>query len=259
MLEEIVKHKKQELKRINLAKGIRDIGEILPQLNPVTSLKNSLLKEPGVSLIAEVKRRSPSKGILADGLSVPDTVQCYEQSGAHAVSVLTDQEYFDGSVEDLMTARHHSSLPILRKDFIVDEFQVWESRLIGADAILLIAAVLTPEKLSALHSLALKIGLEVLVEVHTAHEIETVLPIKPEIIGINNRDLKTFEVNLLTTETLRQYIPKDIVCISESGIKTRNDILRLQQCGVDAVLVGEEIVTSPDPGLKIKQLLGSVS
>lgn len=257
MLRDILANKKKQLKNIDLAGEIERLRPVVSELGSVSSLKNSLRRDAGISLIAEIKRRSPSKGLLAENLSAEETARCYEQSGAQGISVLTDHDHFGGSGEDLMTAKHCSSLPILRKEFIIEEFQVWESRLIGADAILLIAAILTPEKLSRLHSLAMQIGLEVLVEVHTAEEIETALKIEPEIIGINNRDLETFKVNLATTEKLRQYIPKHVVCISESGISRRSDMLRLQDYGVDAALVGEHIVTSPDPDLKIQELLGS--
>jgi indole-3-glycerol phosphate synthase len=259
MLDDILLHKKRELEGINQAAGIECIKQLISQLKPVLSLKQSLREDEGVSLIAEIKRRSPSKGTLAEDLSVEDTVQGYQRSGARAVSVLTDQHSFGGSTDDLMTAKHASSLPILRKDFIVEEYQIWESRLIGADAILLIVAILTPEKLSHYYSLARRIGLEVLAEVHTRDELETALTIRPEIIGINNRNLATFEVDLSTTESLRQYIPEEIVCISESGIGRRSDMLRLQACNVDAALVGEKIVTGPDPNLKIQELLGTVS
>lgn len=257
MLDEIIKHKRDTLRGIDLDREIDLMRCALPDLAPVISLKKSLTTESGISLIAEIKRRSPSKGDLAVDLSVEEMVKNYENGGARSISVLTDQRYFSGSSEDLMAAKHITRLPVLRKDFIIHEYQIWESRLIGADAILLIAAVLTSDEIARLYALAKDIGLEILVEVHSQVDIEKIGKIEPEIIGINNRDLKTFNVDLATTERLRNLIPDEVVCVSESGIKHREDMIRLQACNVDAVLVGEGIVTSSSPEMKISELLGT--
>ncbi len=207
-------------------------------------------------MIAEIKRQSPSKGLLARDLDIEKTSGLYEKAGAAAISVLTEEEFFRGSIEDLKTARACSRLPVLRKDFILEEFQVWESKFVGADAILLIVAILCPEKLCSLHSLARQIGLEVLVEIHNEGELQEALELNPEMVGINNRNLENFEVNLEVTERLRPLLPRDVVSISESGIYKREDVLRMQDLGIDAVLVGEAIVKNPDPCLKIQELLG---
>ncbi|MCP4566603.1 MAG: indole-3-glycerol phosphate synthase TrpC [FCB group bacterium] len=257
MLDEIIKHKRNTLSGIDLDREIGLMRRALPNLAPVISLKKSLTTDSGISLIAEIKRRSPSKGDLAADLSVDQMVGSYETGGARGISVLTDKRYFAGTTEDLMAAKHITHLPVLRKDFIIHEYQVWESRLIGADAILLIAAVLTSDEIARLYSLAKEIGLEILVEVHSQMDIERIRKIEPKIIGINNRDLKTFNVDLATTERLRSLIPDDVVCLSESGIKRREDMVRLQACNVDAVLVGEGIVTSSCPEMKISELLGT--
>jgi indole-3-glycerol phosphate synthase len=183
-------------------------------------------------------------------------VTCYESGGASGISVLTDNKFFGGNNEDLTTARHFSRLPILRKEFIIIEYQIWESRLIGADAVLLIAAILDSDEILRFASLASELGLEVLFEVHTEEEIEKIGPANPRIVGINNRDLESFSVDLATTERLRKLLPHDVVSVSESGIKTREDMLRMQQCGIDAVLVGESVVMDPDPSGKIMELTG---
>jgi indole-3-glycerol phosphate synthase len=175
------------------------------------------------------------------------------------MSVLTEEKYFSGSIEDLVSARHVSSLPVLRKDFIVHEYQIWESRLIGADAILLIAAILEQDELVRFASLASDIGLEILFEAHTEEEIERILEIEPAIVGINNRDLTSFTVDLATTELLRGRLPDNIVCISESGIKTHEDMVRLHNCGIDAVLIGEGLVTDGNPAGKLRELRGEPS
>lgn len=195
---------------------------------------------------------------MAWNLDVEETVRLYEKAGACAVSVLTEDEFFGGSVKDLKMAKSCTRLPVLRKDFILEEFQVWESRFLGADVILLIASILSSEKLPRLHSLAKQIGLEVLVEVHTERELQKALKVNPEMVGINNRNLKSFEVDLKVTQRLKPLVPQDMVCVSESGIKTREDVVRMQDLGVDAVLIGEEIVKSPDPCLKIQELLGKI-
>ncbi len=256
MLDKIVQHKRAVLEKVDCAGEIASIEQLVSELPPVKSMKSSLIADESISIIAEIKRRSPSRGELAPNLSVEKTVRNYESGGARGISVLTDSKYFGGSNEYLMTARHFSALPVLRKDFILHEYQIWESRLIGADVILLIAAILEPDEITRFYSLATEIGLEVLFEVHSEEEIDAIAVLNPDIIGINNRDLKSFKVDLATTERLRKYLPDDIVCISESGIRSRNDMVRLQDCGVDAVLVGEGIVTSADPAGKIRELMG---
>jgi indole-3-glycerol phosphate synthase len=256
VLAEIIQQKRRELEAVELATGLEALRAQVSGRGPVRSLKAGLTGGGGVSLLAEIKRRSPSKGVLAENLDAGKTARLYESAGASAISVLTEKAFFSGSNDDLAAVRESSTLPVLRKDFMLDEYQVWESRAIGADAILLIAAILEPDELRKLHALAREIALEVLIEVHSEEELREALSVDPEIVGINNRNLETFEVDLGVTERLRPLIPGGIACVSESGIRNRRDVLRMGDLGVDAVLVGEEIVTSPDPGKRIQELLG---
>jgi indole-3-glycerol phosphate synthase len=212
------------------------------------------------SLIAELKRASPSKGILAPHLDLFQVADIYAQNGASAISVLTDEKFFMGKLETLRELRftRKSELPLLRKDFIIDEVQLYESRANGADAILLIAAALADDKHFAdLHACALNLGLSALVEVHDEAETERALKLKEvKLIGINNRNLATFDVSLETTERLRPMISSDIAVVAESGIFHASDVERLSNANVDAILVGEALVTSNDIGAKVRELAG---
>jgi indole-3-glycerol phosphate synthase len=256
MLAEIVAHKRKIIAESLRPEPLDAILGKIEHLPPVQSLAKSTRQKSAVSIIGEIKRRSPSKGQLADSIDVAAFARTYDQAGVAGISVLTDEKYFSGSIEDLRRVRAATSLPILRKDFIVDTSQVYESRLIGADAILLIVAALDDATLSDLYELARRIGLEILVEVHTADEIERALEINAEIIGINNRDLSTFVVNLATTEHLRPLIPPGKICIAESGIHSHADMQRVMSAGVDAVLIGESLMTARDPARQIHELLG---
>jgi len=258
MLAEIIQQKRRELEAVDLESGLAAFRAQISGSGPTRSLKASLTDKGSVSLLAEIKRRSPSRGVLAENLDAGKTARLYERAGASAISVLTEKVFFSGSNDDLAAARQCSPLPVLRKDFLLEEYQVWESRAIGADAILLIAAILEPDELQNLHSLAREIGLEVLIEVHSEEDARKALRVDPDILGINNRNLETFGVDLEVTERLRPLIPHGIACVSESGIRNREDVMRMRALGVDAVLVGEEIVTSPDPFKRIHELLGKV-
>ncbi|MCL0064433.1 indole-3-glycerol phosphate synthase TrpC [Dehalococcoidia bacterium] len=207
-----------------------------------------------IKLIAEVKRASPSKGLLAPNIDAAAFARAYEEAGAAAVSVLTESEYFRGSLADLESVRAAVSLPILRKDFILDPYQVYEARAHGADAVLLIVAILGAGKLRHLLETVHSLGMTALVEIHDREELEQALAVDPEIIGINNRNLANFSVSLETTLELRPLVPGLVV--SESGIHTRDDVVKLEDAGVDAILVGEALVSSPDPARKIRELLG---
>jgi len=212
----------------------------------------------GIRLIAEVKKASPSRGPLATGADPVRTAMTYAESGAAAISVLTEPRYFQGSINYLSRIRNalcNSGVPLLRKDFLTAPYQVYESRVYGADALLLITAILTPEKLKELLDLSHSLGMVCLVEVHNEREIETALAVDARVIGINNRDLTTFEVDIATTARLRRFIPADRIVVSESGIKTRGDIANLKKLGVNAVLIGEALMTAPDIRAKIKELL----
>src|SRR3954463_2542523 len=213
------------------------------------------LIRPGVSLIAEHKRRSPSAGAIRAGASVAEVVAAYERGGAAAVSILTEGPHFGGSLDDLREARAASALPILRKDFVVDAYQVYESAVAGADAILLIVAALDDDDLAALHREALGLDLDVLVEVHSEDELDRALELAdPDVIGINNRDLVDFTVDVERTYELLSDIPAGKTVVSESGIHTREQLDDLERVGVDAVLVGESLMRAPDPEAATREL-----
>ena len=205
-------------------------------------------------VIAEIKRKSPSKGVLRANLDAAHIASLYEQGGASYLSVLTDEHFFGGSVEDLQIARASTSLPVIRKDFTVSEFDVLDARLMGADCVLLIAAALTDDELSRFHDLAVQIGLEVLVETHDEHELERALNVGATIVGVNQRDLITFEVDHARAERIASLIPPTVVRVAESGVRNADDARRLRDAGYDAVLVGESIVTSSDPVAAVRDL-----
>ena len=205
------------------------------------------LAQPGMRVIAEFKRRSPSAGTLRERADVEGIVRAYERGGASALSVLTEGPHFEGSLEDLRVARAASELPILRKDFILDPYQLYEARAAGADAVLLIVAALEDRELGALHERARALALEALVEVHDARELETALDIGADLVGINNRDLRDFSVDVERTSRLAREVPDGVGVVSESGIATAEQLHALAAQGVDAVLVGEALMRAPEP------------
>ena len=218
------------------------------------------LARPGrANVIAEFKRRSPSRGVIRTDLHPVNVAQSYEVGGAAALSVLTEEEFFGGSLSDLQQARAATLLPTLRKDFIVDAYQIWEASLAGADAVLLIVAALERRQLIDFFALAGELSLDVLFEAHHERELDTVLEWTPEarLIGINNRDLKTFSTDLGVTLRLVKRVPSDKLVVSESGIQKRDDVLRLNEAGVHAMLVGESLIRAEDIGAKIRELLGT--
>jgi indole-3-glycerol phosphate synthase len=259
ILEQIIAHKKTEIAVLD-AQALRRAAESSPMPRDFLSAIKRRRFNPHPSLIAELKRASPSKGILAPHLDLFQLADIYTENGASAISVLTDEKFFMGKLETLRELRftYDSKLPLLRKDFIIDEIQIYESRANGADAILLIAAVLTENELFAdLHACALGLGLTPLVEVHNEAETERALKLKDvRLTGINNRNLATFEVSLETTERLRPIIPSDVTIVAESGIFTAQDVERLTNANVDALLVGEALVTSEDIPAKVRELAG---
>ena len=206
------------------------------------------------AVIAEIKKASPSKGVLRAEFEPADIAQSYAEHGAACLSVLTDQQFFQGRIDYLKQARASCPLPVLRKDFIIDAYQVYESRAIGADAVLLIAACLDDAQLRDFEAIARSLDMAVLVEVHDAAELTRALKLKTPLIGVNNRNLKTFEVSLDTTLTLRHELPADRLLVSESGIQSRDDVLRLAAAGVNAFLVGESFMRADDPGLALAQM-----
>lgn len=200
------------------------------------------------AVIAEIKKASPSKGVLREDFVPADIAQSYAENGAACLSVLTDRQFFQGSVDFLKQARASCQLPVLRKDFLIDPFQVYESRAMGADAILLIAACLDDAQMKDMEAIARDLFMSVLVEVHDAAELERALCLKTPLIGVNNRNLRTFEVTLDTTLALMGKLPADRLLVSESGILAREDVLRMKTAGVHAFLVGEAFMRAPDPG-----------
>jgi indole-3-glycerol phosphate synthase len=212
------------------------------------------LQEPGIAVIAEFKRRSPSAGMLRQAPDLHELLGAYERGGASALSVLTEEKHFDGTLEDLRAARTACKLPILRKDFILDDYQLYEAKVARADAVLLIVAALAPQELLALHEGAGKLGLDVLVEVHDREELRIALSLGAELIGINNRDLRDFSVDVQRTEKLMGEIPAGVTVVSESGIAGAEQLVTLADAGVDAVLVGEALMRSADPEAALRAL-----
>ncbi|HSL55196.1 MAG TPA: indole-3-glycerol phosphate synthase TrpC, partial [Pyrinomonadaceae bacterium] len=208
----------------------------------------SALQADGINIIAEFKRRSPSKGIIHDGANPIEIARAYQAGGAVAMSVLTEEDYFDGSLDDLRRVKASVDLPVLRKDFIIDEFQVYESAVAGADAILLIVAALEDELLSRLRRLAEEeLHMDALVEVHTSEEMKRAVACGSKLIGVNNRDLRTFEVSLDTSLSLAREAPADALLISESGLKSHDDLQRLHDAGYRGFLIGETLMCADDP------------
>ena len=217
---------------------------------------SAALRRPGpIAVIAEIKRASPSKGPLAPDLDPAATAAAYQRGGASALSVLTDEKFFCGSQEDLMAARRASELPVLRKDFTVSPHDVYDARVVGADAVLIIAAALSESELSSLTQLAVSIGLDALVEVHDEEEAERAVEAGATLIGVNQRDLETFQVDTARAERVAKVLPASVTRVAESGIENREDVLRLAGAGFDAILVGEALVTSPDPEAAVRALL----
>lgn len=250
ILDEIIARRRQRLEE---EKALLPLAEIQARLERMTGLRQQprnfvqMLTGERVRVIAEIKRRSPSEGELAEMLDPRGRAQDYSGSGAAAISVITEQDYFDGDPLYLRRARSGMPLPVLRKDFLVDEYQVYEARLLLADAVLLIADVLSEGELRALLRVTRQLGMEALVETHDEAAMEKALFAGAQVIGINNRNLATMEVDLATTERLAQRVPLDKVLVSESGIRSVEDVERLAQAGVDAVLVGTSLMRAEDP------------
>lgn len=254
-LDEILKYKYAEIAVRKEQMPILELERRVINAPPTRPFRQSLTGAP-IKLIAELKKASPSKGLLCPNFEPAKLARDYEASGAAAVSVLTEQKFFQGSLDYLELVKSVTkNLPVLRKDFVIDRYQLYEARAYGADAALLIVAALTELELKAFIKEANDLSLAPLVEVHNLMELNIALESGADLIGINNRDLKTFKVDLETTYQLIKSIPEDKIVVSESGINNRHDLEQLAQAGVDAVLVGESIVTAADPGAKIKELI----
>lgn len=259
MLEKILQAKGEEVAARKRAIPLSDLKSRVRDLPPARDFQHALDRrahDGRIRLIAEVKRASPSQGMIRQGFDVEGLVRAYAKGGAAAISVLTDEPFFQGTLQDLAEAKGAVSLPVLQKDFILDPYQVFEARAWGADAILLIVAALELTCLQDLVGLASEVGLHALTEVHTGEEVHAALGAKAPIVGINNRDLKTFQVSLETTFALLPEIPPDRVVVSESGITHHGEVTRLEAAGVDAILVGEGLLRARDVEAKVRALLG---
>ena len=256
ILRQIIDSTEKELAERRERVPLADLEAQLHGRGPDRPFAEALARH-GLSVIAEFKRRSPSAGEIRPGATVDQIVGAYERGGAAALSILTEEENFGGSLDDLVAARAASDLPILRKDFIIDHYQIVESAIAGADAILLIAAALEPSDLAALYSDAVGLDLDVLVEVHDERELAAVLDaVDPDLIGINNRDLRDFSVDVERTHALLADIPAGKTVVSESGLREREQLAELERGGVDAVLIGETLLASADPTAALEQLTG---
>jgi indole-3-glycerol phosphate synthase len=261
ILDEIVKYKRTE----ELPRQMKAREPALVQAEATLAVKprdfvTILCATDRVALIAEVKKASPSRGLLRHNFDPLELATTYAENGAAAISVLTDVKYFQGRLEYITQIKKHldrngQTLPVLRKDFIFHPYQVYEARAAGADALLLIAAVLSDNEMADLLALTHTLGMTALIEVHNWAELERVLPLQPQLIGVNNRDLRDFSVDLNTCVELRQHVPADVCFVAESGIHTAADVARLAKEGIDAILVGEALVKAKDVGGKVRQLL----
>lgn len=254
ILERIVEATRQRVVEEKERRPLEDLRRCVVEAGTVRDFR-AALEGPEVSLIAEVKRASPSRGDLRAELDAVSLVRSYSQAGAAAISVLTEPSFFKGGFVDLVQARKAIDLPILCKDFVIDPYQIYQARSSGSDCVLLIVAALSRADLEALLGLARQLGMSALVEVHDEQEMESAVIVGANLVGINNRNLSDFSVDLGTTSRLAPLAPANVTLVSESGIKSHADIQALQEIGVKGVLVGEMLVTSPDPGAKIRELM----
>jgi indole-3-glycerol phosphate synthase len=252
-LQRILEVKRAEIAAAKKVSSLEEMQQRARSVAPPRDFVGALRKR-SPAVIAEIKRASPSRGVLRADFDPAAIAKSYEKGGAACMSVLTDKDFFQGSAEDLRAARAACSLPTLRKDFVIDPYQVFESRALGADCVLLIAACLSKKEMSHLETLALDLGMAVLVEVHDGSELDAALDLKTPLIGINNRNLRTFDTRLETTLDLLPRIPADRVVITESGIVSAGDVARMRARGVNAFLVGEAFMRRPDPGAALREL-----
>jgi indole-3-glycerol phosphate synthase len=260
ILQRILARKAEEIVERSARTSLEELKRRMPDAPPVRGFVNAIqarIATGKLAVIAEIKKASPSKGVLREDFRPAEIARSYERHGATCLSVLTDRDFFQGSDEYLQEARAACSLPVLRKDFIVDPYQVYEARAIGADCILLIVAALNDTQMHELNRLAHDLGMDVLVEVHDADELERALRLGNRLIGINNRNLRTFETRLDTTIDLLPRIPKDHIVVTESGILATKDVALMRQHGVNAFLVGEAFMKVDDPGRELNRLVGN--
>jgi len=258
ILDKIIAQKRNEVAERKKIYPTNSLEQSVFFSRKTLSLKNSLQQKNSSGIIAEFKRQSPSKGIINDNVSVERVTKGYADAGANGLSVLTDIDFFGGSNVDLINARAVNTIPILRKDFVIDEYQIIEAKSIGADVILLIAAVLDAGRIKQLTTFAHSLNLEVLLEVHSLEELQMNLSSHADMIGVNNRNLKTFEVNIDTSKTLSEFIPDEFVKISESGISNPNTIIELKQFGFEGFLMGENFMKNAQPEIAAKEFISQL-
>jgi indole-3-glycerol phosphate synthase len=255
LLDRILANKYLEVAQRRRAVPIEQLRERARAQTLPRDFLGALQRAGQPALIAECKKASPSKGLLCPAYDPKQLAHTYVENGAAALSVLTDEKFFQGSLSDLSTAREAAGLPTLRKDFIVDGYQVYEARAAGADAVLLIVAALRANQLQELHAQINELGMTALVEVHDEAEVETAVQIAPKLIGVNNRNLRDFTVDLQTTGRLQKCLPAGVALVAESGIHTADDVMRVRDMGAAAILVGEALVTASDVGAKVRELV----
>ena len=258
ILDEIIERKKKTIEEElgNISSDTLKQKLLMSKVGSALNVARVLRKKDGLAVIAEIKPASPSKGVIIDNVDPVFVGKEYFEGGADMISVLTEEYYFKGSKDNLVKVRQRIPLPILRKDFIIDLRQIYQSRIIGADAILLIVSILSDDELKTFQIVTKILGMACIVEIHDEMELKRAIEANSEIIGINNRNLKTLEVNLETTERLIGMIPKNRIVVSESGIATRSDMEYLRDLGVDAVLIGETLMRAESPKNKLKELKG---
>ena len=255
ILDKIITHKRKELATEQAQVPLMKLEREIKNLPPTRDFRRTITGIDTVKLIAEVKKKSPSKGIIREDFHPVSIAETYVENGAAAISVLTDKHFFAGELDYLRAIRDVVDVPLLRKDFTIDPYHIYQARVAGADAILLIVAALTAAQLRKFIEIADSLSLASLVEVHTSEELAIALDVGAQIIGINNRDLRTFHTDIATTFRLRDTIPADKVVVSESGIYSREDVVKLQEAGVHAMLVGESLMRSPDIGQQVRCLI----
>ncbi len=259
ILRRILERKREELVEAAEAEPLRALAERAADADAPRGFRAALeqrIEAGRAGVIAEVKKASPSRGVLREDYDPAAIGRSYAEGGAAALSVLTDRDFFQGDPAHLQAARAASGLPVLRKDFTIDAYQVYEARAMGADCILLIVAALGDAALREMHDLAAHLGMDALVEVHDGEELDRALAIGADLIGINNRDLRTFETTLDTTLALRERVPDNVLLVTESGIHSHDHIATMRNAGIHAFLVGEAFMTAPDPGTKLAELFG---
>lgn len=257
ILEKILAYKRKKVEEEKKEVPLEKLLSVMEKCGEARDFKYPFQNNRGIlGIIAEIKKASPSRGVIREDFDPVEIARCYEKNRVEAISVLTEDGFFRGDTGYLTGIRKMTSVPLLRKDFIIDPYQIYQSKVLGADAVLLIAAALTGRELASFLEIAAEIGLHCLVEVHDRYELETVLETGAEIIGINNRDLRTFKTSLTITEKLIKHIPRNKIVISESGIKSREDMLYLQDLGVDGVLIGESLMKAESMDEKLRELRG---